>query len=146
MHFQRYPGPLWCKFPSSSLFPAKSFPVKTFTHTQYWELGSSPHCPATTPCRYIDDIPSGKQLQRESFVKTKFSHLQSSVKTFGGFFARLFLCSVACPCPVWQPAALVKPCLGPALASFIFLLHICPLVVRADMFCEGWSSILNSRW
>ena len=55
------------------------------THTQYWELGSFPHCPATTPCCYVDEVPPGKQLQRESFIKTKFSHLQSSVKTFGVF-------------------------------------------------------------
>lgn len=32
MHFQVCPGPLWCTFPSSSLFPAKGFPGETYRH------------------------------------------------------------------------------------------------------------------
>lgn len=93
-----------------------------YTHTQYWELGSSPHCPAKTRCRYVDEVPPGKQLQRESFVKTKFSHLKSSVKTFGFFlqgfsYAQLLV-------PVRQPAALAMACPGPAPASFSFLLPV----------------------
>lgn len=49
------------------------------------------------------------------------------------------------PVPVQQPPALPMRCLGPAPALCSFLLHICLLAVRADMFCECRSSTLNSR-
>lgn len=33
VHFQGYPGLLWCNFPSSSLFPVKNFPGENYMHT-----------------------------------------------------------------------------------------------------------------
>lgn len=111
------------------------------THTQYWELGSSPHYPATPSCCYVDEVPPGKQLQRESFIKTKFSHLSKLLGFFLQGFSRAQLAV-----SVQQPTVLATPCPGPAPASFSFLLHICPLGVRDDTFCECRSSILNSRW
>lgn len=38
VHFQGYPGLLWCNFPSSGLFPVKNFPEETYTHSiENWD-------------------------------------------------------------------------------------------------------------
>lgn len=86
VHFQGYPGLLWCNFPSPSLFPVKNFPGETYTQSiENWDL--VPYFPATTSCYYVDEIPPEKQLQRESFIKVIHNHLS---RPLGFFFCRTF--------------------------------------------------------
>lgn len=92
VHFQGYPGLLWCNFPSPSLFPVKNFPGETYTQSiENWDL--VPYFPATTSCYYVDEIPPEKQLQRESFIKVIHNHLS---RPLGVFFVGLFLCPAIC--------------------------------------------------
>lgn len=90
VHFQGYPGLLWCSFPSSSLFPVKNLPGEIYTHSiENWDLVPTA-LPQQTPCWYGDEIPPEKQLQRESFIKAKFSYLHHLSKPLGCFF--FFFC------------------------------------------------------
>lgn len=122
VHFQGYPGLLWCNFPGE-------------THSiENWDL-----VPTALPQHHVG---MGMRSLLKSSCRGKASLKPNSVicnhlsKPLGFFFFVGFSCAQP-PVSMWQPAVLAMLCPGPGPASFSFLLHICPLGVRADTSCES---------